>query len=176
MFESFFGTNNPFASFGFADSAPFASKLNKPALQKADPVVYDLECTLAELYNGVIKKFSITRKRKGPDGSLVNNSKLLTITVKPGWKQDTKITFPGEGDEVPGKLTPDVVFVIKEKLDPASGYARSGNDLIYTYKITLSDALADCSLRIPTLDQRVLSIACPEVVSPYYEKRVAGNV
>ena len=56
------------------------------------------------------------------------------------------------------------------------GYSRSGNDLIYTYKLSLSDALTDCSLRIPTLDQRIISIACPEVVSPYYEKRVPGMI
>ena len=123
------------------------------------------------------------RKRPSPSGflnadgtpELINEPKTLTITIKAGWKQDTKITFPNEGDETPGKLTPDVVFVIKEIDDPnLPGYSRSGNDLIYTYKISLSDALTDCSLRIPTLDQRIISIACPEVVSPYYEKRVPG--
>jgi len=46
---------------------------------------------------------------------------------------------------------------------------------VYTYKLSLSDAMTDCSLRIPTLDQRILSIACPEVVSPYYEKVVPGE-
>ena len=35
--------------------------------------------------------------------------------------------------------------------------------------------MTDCSLQIPTLDKRVLSIACPEVVSPYYEKVVVGE-
>lgn len=45
IFESFFGTNNPFAAFGF-DSAPFASKLNKPGPAKAKPVIFNLECSL----------------------------------------------------------------------------------------------------------------------------------
>lgn len=184
MFESFFGTSNPFANFGFGDSKPFASKLNKPPLQKPDPVCYDLNCTLAELYNGCVKRFNITRKR--PNGMLdangapemSNEQKTLTITIKAGWKQDTKITFPNEGDECPGKLTPDVVFVIKEVKDTDADfqyYSRNGNELIYTYKIPLSDALTDCSLRIPTLDKRIISIACPEVVSPYYEKKVPGE-
>lgn len=26
--------------------------------------------------------------------------KILTITVKPGWKEGTRITFPKEGDQV----------------------------------------------------------------------------
>lgn len=184
MFESFFGTSNPFANFGFNDSQPFASKLNKPPPQKPESIKYDLECTLAELHNGCIKRFNITRKR--PSGmltasgaaELLNEQKTLTITVKSGWKEGTKITFPNEGDECPGKLTPDVVFIIKEIKDKDSElqhYSRNGSDLIYTYKISLSDALTDCSLRIPTLDKRIISIACPEVVSPYYEKRVPGN-
>lgn len=182
MFESFFGTANPFASFGFGDSAPFASKLNKPPPQKPDPIKYNLDCTLTELYNGCVKRFNITRKKASgmlnDDGSpdMFNETKTLTINVRPGWKEDTKVTFPNEGDECPGKLTPDVQFVIKTKEDPElPGYSRSGNDLIYTCKLSLSDALTDCSLRIPTMDKRVISIACPEVVSPYYEKLIPGE-
>lgn len=45
IFENFFGTNNPFAAFGF-ESMPFASRLNKPGPAKAKPVMMDLECTL----------------------------------------------------------------------------------------------------------------------------------
>ncbi len=45
IFENFFGTNNPFAAFGF-ESMPFASRLNKPGPAKAKPVTMDLECTL----------------------------------------------------------------------------------------------------------------------------------
>jgi len=175
IFENFFGTSNPFATFGFGETMPFASKLNKPGPKKADPVVHDLPCTLAELYNGCIKKFNITRKRYTPEGELVDDSKQLTINIRPGWKKGTKITFPNEGDEMKGVVTPDVVFVIQEKIEPESGYTREGNNLVYLYKIGLADALSDCSLQIPTLDQRLLSIACPEVVTPYYEKRVTGE-
>ena len=45
IFENFFGTKNPFATFGF-ESAPFSSKLNKPGPVKGKPVIFDLECTL----------------------------------------------------------------------------------------------------------------------------------
>lgn len=45
IFENFFGTKNPFATFGF-EAMPFASKLNKPGPVKGKPVVFDLECTL----------------------------------------------------------------------------------------------------------------------------------
>lgn len=175
IFESFFGTMNPFATFGFGEAKPFASKLSKPGPRLVDPIVHDLECTLSELYNGCVKKMTITRKRFDENKELQDDTKALTITVKPGWKKGTKITFPAEGDEAPDTTPPDVVFQIVEKEEPESAYVREGNNLVYTLKISLSDALADTSLQIPTLDKRILSIACPEVVSPFYEKLIEGE-
>lgn len=175
IFETFFGTTNPFAAFGFGETMPFSSRLNKPGPKNSEPVVYNLECSLSELYNGCNKKFNVTRKRFSRDGQLVEETKTLSINVKPGWKKGTRITFPGEGDESKTATTPDIVFVVQEKINQSEGYDRDGNNLIYTYKLSLSDALSDCSLQIPTLDQRLLSFPCPEVVSPYYEKRIVGE-
>ena len=176
IFEGFFGTLNPFATFGFGEAKPFASKLERTATRKPDPVLHDLDCSLSELYNGCVKKFNITRNRLDENGALAEDTKQLTITVKPGWKKGTKVTFPAEGDECPGTTPPDIVFVIQEKADAAeAAYTREGNNLVYTLKISLSDALTDCSLQIPTLDNRTISVACPEVVSPFYEKTVGGE-
>lgn len=130
-----------------------------------------------ELYNGCVKKFNVTRKRFNTDGELVDDTKCLTISVKPGWKSGTKVSFVNEGDEAPNTIPADLVFVIQEKLNSDAGYVRDGNNLIYTYKLSLSDALTDHNaLSIPTLDSRVISIACPEVVSPFYEKIIPGKL
>lgn len=131
---------------------------------------------MVELFNGCSKKFNITRKRFDPSGELVDVSKTLVINIKPGWKKGTKVSFVNEGDEAPNTIPPDLVFVIQEKANSDPGYVRDGNNLIYTHKITLSDALTDCSLQIPTLDQRIISLACPEVVSPFYEKLIPGSM
>lgn len=175
IFESFFGTSNPFASFGFGSSQPFSNRLNKPGLKILDPEIRKVDCTLTELYNGCTKSFNVKRKRFNAEKVLVDDEKILTINIRPGWKQGTKVTFPAEGDESADSTTPDIVFIIQEKPDPKLGYAREGNNLIYTYQITLADALSDCSLQVPTLDNRLLSFACPEVVSPYYEKKIIGE-
>jgi DnaJ-class molecular chaperone len=45
-------------------------------------------------------------------------SKVLTVTIKPGWKKGTKITFPCEGDEGPNQVPADVVFVLVESPHP----------------------------------------------------------
>ena len=175
IFEKFFGTANPFASFGFGDSQPFAKKLTKPGPKKLEAAELTLECSLSELFNGCVKKFEITRKRFGTDGLLFDESKVLSISVKPGWKKGTKITFPEEGDEGPEAIAADVIFVIQETNSDSPAFVRDGNNLIYTHKLPLSDALSDCSLQIPTLDRRLISLACPEVVSPYYEKLIPGE-
>jgi DnaJ homolog subfamily B member 4 len=132
----------------------------------------DLTCSLSELFNGCVKTYEVSRKRFDSDGVLMNNYKILTVNVKQGWKKGTKITFPGEGDEEVDMVAADIIFVIQESNEKS--YTREGNNLIYTHRISLSDALSDCSLQIPTLDSRIISVACPEVVSPFYEKIITG--
>ncbi|CAF5115237.1 unnamed protein product, partial [Rotaria socialis] len=64
--------------------------------------------------------------------------KVLTIDIKPGWKQGTKITFPREGDQTSTTIPADIVFIIKDKPHPT--FRRDGSDIIYTAKITLKEA------------------------------------
>jgi len=173
IFQQFFGTDNPFADFGFGQSVPFASRLRRPGPKKMEPVFKDLPCTLEELFNGCTKKLQVTRKRYTAEGELVDESKVLVITVKPGWKKGTKITFPSEGDEGPNIIPADLVFLLKEK--PHAKLSRETNNLVFTARISLADALTDCSIDVPTLDGRVLSIPCPEVVAPGYEKAIEGE-
>ena len=132
----------------------------------------ELTCSLSELFNGCVKTFEVLRKRFDSDGVLADDCKVLTVNVKQGWKKGTKITFPGEGDQGVDMVAADIIFVIQESNEMS--YIREGNNLVYTHRISLSDALSDCSLQIPTLDRRIISVACPEVVSPFYEKLIPG--
>jgi len=43
---------------------------------------------------------------------------ILKIEVKSRWRKGTKITFEGVGDEKPGYLPADIVFLIDEKKTP----------------------------------------------------------
>jgi len=67
IFSNFFGTENPFADFGFGEATPFTSRLKKSGPKKGEPVVQELGCELEELFNGCIKKLKITRKRFNSD-------------------------------------------------------------------------------------------------------------
>ncbi|PPS00614.1 hypothetical protein GOBAR_AA20049 [Gossypium barbadense] len=89
---------------------------------------------------------------------------ILTIEIKPGWKRGTKITFPEKGNEEPGVIPADVIFVIEEK--PHATYKRDGNDLVVNQEITLLEALTGRTLDLTTLDGRSLMIPLTEIVKP----------
>ena len=51
------------------------------------------------------------------------------MMIPTGWKDGTKITFEGEGDESAGVLPADIVFVVKTK--PHDRFTRDGDHLLY---------------------------------------------
>lgn len=95
---------------------------------------------------------------------------ILTITIKPGWKKGTKITFPEKGNEEPNVIPADLVFIIDEK--PHSTFTREGNDLIVVQKVSLAEALAGYTAHLTTLDGRNLTVPINSVINPNYEEVV----
>lgn len=137
-------TDDPFASFGLGGMGGFPRSFNTRGhggrLEKKQdpPVTHDLRVSLEEVLTGCTKKMKISRKRLNPDGRTTRSEdKILTVEVKKGWKEGTKITFPKEGDETPTNIPADVVFVVKDKPHPV--YRRDGSDVIYPAKITLKE-------------------------------------
>lgn len=97
----------------------------------------------------------------------------MTIDVKPGWKKGTKITFPEKGDEAPGIIAADIIFVVDEKKHPQ--FERDGNDLIKTVTVDLHEALLGTSVFITTLNGKSINVEVPEIVSPKYVKVLVGE-
>lgn len=98
---------------------------------------------------------------------------LLKIEVKPGWKKGTKITFEGKGDERPGTLPADVIFLIAEKRHPL--FKREDNDLVLAIEIPLIKALTGCTLSIPLLSGEKIGLSLDEIVYPGYERIIPGQ-
>ena len=172
-FESFFGSRNPFAAFEFGNAQGNAQLPKKDGPMKGLDIVYKLECTLMELLSGCIKSFEFVKKmQQVKDGPISEETKTLTIHIKAGWKKGTKIVFANEGDHLFGQLPSDVIFFLEQKSH--SFFERDGNNLVYTHKISLLDSLLGGSISIKTLDNRDISIACPEIVHPTYQKIIPG--
>ncbi|KAF0686204.1 Aste57867_21990 [Aphanomyces stellatus] len=173
IFNKFFGTNNPFSDFGFGDTMPFAGALKKKGPEKNAAIERTIECTLEELFvGGGTKKVSVTRTRFR-DNEIVEDTKVFAVKVQRGWSAGTKVTFEHDGVETKELRAGDVVFTIAEAKH--ASYTRVKHDLIYMAHVKLADALADCTVDVPTLDGRKLAISCNEVLSPTTEKLIKGE-
>jgi len=179
IFTEFFGTDNPFADFGFGSDVPFAARMAKAGPTKMKAIARPMDCSLEELYCGCLKTFNVTRKRlvqpvEDEDNPIYEDvTKKLTVAIKPGWRAKTKVTFPGEGDEGPGIIPADICFSVREL--PHQHFTRDGLNLLYIHTISLSSALCGHTVNIKHLDGRTLNVSCPEVVQPGYEKVVKGE-
>lgn len=133
---------DPFGSFTAFNMNGFPRERHtvggQPRRKQDPPVVHELKVSLEEIYHGCTKRMRISRKRLNPDGrSVRTEDKILTIDIKKGWKEGTKITFPKEGDETPSTIPADIVFVIKDKIH--SHFKRDGSNIVYPVKISLRE-------------------------------------
>ncbi|DBA05258.1 TPA: hypothetical protein N0F65_007420 [Lagenidium giganteum] len=192
IFEQFFGTSNineaehldPMSIFGHMGMGGFGmgggrhgmeDMFGSPGPRRPEKLKRQLECTLEQLYSGCTKKLKITRKVFDPSANaLREEQKILEISVKPGWKDGTKITFEGQGDVLPNRPAQDIVFVIKEK--PHDKFKRDGDNLTYKAKIGLKDALVGGGvLTIKSLDGRDINMRLDSVIAPGTRKVFAGE-
>ncbi|XP_026992248.1 dnaJ homolog subfamily B member 1b [Tachysurus fulvidraco] len=188
MFTEFFGGRNPFehifgrgmedmdvdepfASFGMGGGHHFPRRGKK----QDPPVTHELKVSLEEVFSGCTKKMKISRSRLNPDGcSTRTEEKILTVEVKKGWKEGTKITFPKEGDQKPNNIPADIIFVVKDKAHPV--FKRDGSNLIYQAKISLKEALCGCTIKAPTLDKRTISLPMQDVIiRPGMKRHITGE-
>lgn len=192
MFSQFFGNSNPFdifenggqgrSSFTFSQdggSMDFSnfmgglrgsfSGVSMGGMQDS-PVEHPLNLHLEELYNGCTKKMKISRRVVGGNGT---QEKIVAVEVKPGWKAGTRVVFAREGDQLPGKIPSDVVFVIGEK--PHGSFTREGNDLRHKASISLRAALCGGDVDVPFIEGEVFRYPLKGVVTSSTEDRISGR-
>ncbi|KAG8522785.1 DnaJ subfamily B member 13, partial [Galemys pyrenaicus] len=178
VFHEFFGGDNPFSEFYDAEGHEVDLNfggLRGRGVRKQDPSIErDLYLSLEDLFFGCTKKIKISRRVLNEDGySSTIKDKILTIDVKPGWRQGTRITFEKEGDQGPNIIPADIIFIVKEKLHPR--FRRENDNLFYVNPIPLGKALTGCTVEVKTLDDRLLNIPINDIVHPKYFKKVPGE-
>lgn len=137
------------------------TNLNFNQIQQDPPIYHDIFVSLEEILTGTTKNMKIIKTVISPDRRSTHlEEKILSIQIRPGWKQGTKITFPKEGDQFFHNIPADIVFVIKDK--PHLIFERDGSDLIFTAKIILIEvgswlfkALLGTVISVPTLEKQV---------------------
>jgi len=160
-------------SSSFEDMSFARKKAQDPPIEKF------LMVTLEELLTGTTKKLKIIKKVLNPDRMTTRpEEKILTIDVRKGWKEGTKITFPEEGDQKPHTVPADIVFIIKDK--PHIYFKRDqDNNILYTAKVSLKEALtghtSGASVPVPTLDKRTVNIPVNTIIKPGTKRRIKGE-
>ncbi|CAL9104205.1 unnamed protein product [Musa textilis] len=157
-----------------AVARPAFSSFSGTVKTKPPPVERKLECTLEELCRGCNKEIKFRRNVITNKGLIVRKEETQTVRVKPGWKKGTKITFEGMGDERPGCLPADAVFVISEKEHPI--FKRKGNELVMKVEVPLVNALTGWffSFRLLTGEKMSCSFQ-DEIIYPGYERVIEGQ-
>lgn len=169
------GNNGAFRSQSFNINLNNGSPMRKNRPVNQDPPIeHDLYVTLEDIDKGCVKKMKISRMAMQTDGIPRKEEKVLNISVKPGWKAGTKITFQREGDQIPGKVPADIVFIIRDKPHPV--FKREGSDIRYTAKLSLKQALCGTTIHVPTLSGEVIPINThSEIIRPNAVRRLQGK-
>ncbi|KAL6848584.1 hypothetical protein ACP4OV_021610 [Aristida adscensionis] len=150
-------------------SAEFSSYL----VRKAPPVERKVECTLEELCSGCKKEVRYTRDVVTKNGLIVKEEVTQTIRVKPGWRKGKTVTLEGMGDERPGCLAGDAVFVVAEKKHKR--FKRRGDDLVLRAQVPLVAALTGWSMSFRLLGGDKMRCAFrDEVICPGYVRVIRG--
>ena len=97
-----------------------------------------------------------------------------TIRVSPGMRKGSTVTVEGAGDERPGCLTGDAVFVVSERKHKR--FKRLGDDLVLRARVPLVSALTGWQLSFRLLcGDKFRCTFRDEVICPGYVKVVKGR-
>jgi DnaJ-class molecular chaperone len=76
----------------------------------------------------------------------------MEVEVKPGYSENTTLTYEQRGNEAEGHKPSNLVIHFKQAAH--SFLKRKNNDLIYTHSVTLEQALLSEPVKIKALDGR----------------------
>ena len=129
-----------------------------------------LVCTLEELHNGIRKKLKVKDYiNLPPPHGTQQIERIVTVDIKPGYKEGTKISFPPSRD-----FPKTITFILREA--EHRYLKRYGKyDLMWTCKLTQVQVDAGVIIKIPLLDGKRLSLNTKEMkVTNGYRKRLIG--
>lgn len=159
---------------------------NQPEDPRLGDVFVQIPCSLLEFYNGSMKTVKYVRQELSLDGHSVKTVAVSkTVAVRAGYSQNNTLTFKGEG-HLMKKYHSDLVVNFVESNDALKltqpkqhkllqHYHRKGNDLIFTAKISLQNAINTEPVKVETLDGRLLSVPVDKIVGPKSVIRLEGE-
>lgn len=177
VFNSFFGTANPYQAL-LEMASSFEGLTTAPVPAAGRRVVRDLECTLEEIYTGVVRRVQHRRRvpdvNKGP-GHFVTKTVEVTIDVAAGTPTGTRWVFDGLGDqEDDDHEAGPAVYRLAEAAHPQ--FSREGDDLVHVARLSLGEAIGGRHVvRLEHLDGRAVAVPVADVVGEGATKTLRGE-
>merc|ERR1712018_483652 len=157
----------------FGDIGNMYGNMGKQEMVKEKTIEKEVLVSLEDIATGCQKKLKINKNIYREDGSVSKESKVITLDVKAGWKSGTKVTFENEGDQVPGKIPADVAFIIRDKPHPV--FTRDGENIVFTCKVPLKEALCGTQVQIPTIEGRKIDLDFSrKIIKPTTVRKLKG--
>lgn len=79
----------------------------------------EVQTSLQELQDGITKRIVVGRTRLGPNGQPYQESKAITLPIRPGWQAGMRVTFRGEGNHTrQDQQAGELIFVLVERPFP----------------------------------------------------------
>lgn len=168
IYREFFANYSPFADIIDAVTNPpplVCTPEGRLLKKKKDKdIEHVLQISLEEVSTGGIKKVKIIRQEfvNEMKGETHIKERWINVPFKPGTASGTNIRFPEEGDQGPGRIPADIIFILN--VSEHENFRRNNNDLIMTRTITLKEALCGFTYNFSTLDGRNMTVKVTDVV------------
>jgi DnaJ-class molecular chaperone len=196
IFDKFFLQCNPFhATFDGTGQTLHGSMFGSayggahaPSAEPAEELQVKVPVTLQEFYHGCVKLVVYRKRRLALDGHTLRDEEdcVRQIVVKAGMSAGQVLRFKGEGHEQYKREATDLVITLVDRPAAAEESAnsatpsvrdtrRKGNDLIYTSRVTLQEALKAEPAIVHTLDGRLIKVPVDHVITPKTVIKIDGE-
>ena len=104
---------------------------------------------------------------------VVQTTQKFSVDIEQGTPENHDIAYEMEADQSPDRLPGDLIFTVQTV--PHKLFVRRGNDLEYSMKISLKEALLGFAKEIKHLDGHTVEIEQTEVTQHNEVKKIPGE-
>ena len=132
---------------------------------KGQDLTYQLSVSLEDVFNGADKQITLRTNGK---------SENVSVKIPKGIEAGKKLRLKGKGAQAPsGGIAGDLY--LKVQLEPHGLFERSGDDLIYSKKISFSDACLGAKVEVESLDGKKFMVNVPSGTNGDSRLRIKGQ-
>lgn len=137
---------------------------------KPPDLVYHLDCSLSDIFNGVVKKMEYRRKVNGTE-----QIDYIDVEVPKDCFNGQQLKFSAKGTIIENCYPGNLLVVLHEK-NNNKFLMRNNYDLVYIHVISLKEALIGIKISLLNLDnERFFFDMRNEVITEETEKRIVGK-